>query len=266
QMAAAHVQYMQKALPQMNLQIHHVLSDITGRSGLAILDAILAGERTPAVLTQWRHPQVQASAEVVMKSRVGDYRREHLFTLRQSLEAYRYYQDLITRCDQEMEEQWQNFDRQLPPDAPALPPEAYPHARRKNQFRFAMRSERYRIFGVDLTAIPSLNALTAYTLLAEVGTDGSKFRNIHAFASWGCFCPHNNEERRKSSFRQNPQECQSRQSRPAASGPDPGKEYFLSGHLLSQEVRPFVKACWDHGYRPQTGTHHFSHGYHRTSL
>jgi transposase len=190
-MAAAHVQHMQKALPQMNLQIHHVLSDITGRSGLAILDAILAGERNPAVLAQWRHPQVQASAEVVMKSRVGDYRREHLFTLRQSLEAYRYYQDLITRCDQEMEEQWQNFDRQLPPDAPALPPEAYPHARRKNQFRFAMRSERYRIFGVDLTAIPSINALTAYTLLAEVGTDGSKFRNIHAFASWACFCPHN---------------------------------------------------------------------------
>jgi hypothetical protein len=68
-----------------------------------------------------------------------------------------------------MEEQWQNFDRQLPPDAPALPPEAYPHARRKNEFRFAMRSERYRIFGVDLTAIPSLNALTAYTLLAERG-------------------------------------------------------------------------------------------------
>jgi hypothetical protein len=98
---------------------------------------------------------------------------------------------LITRCDQEIEEQWQNFDRQLPPDAPALPPEAYPHTRRKNEFHFDMRSELYRIFGVDLTAIPSINALTAYTLLAEVGTDGSKFRNIHAFASWACFCPHN---------------------------------------------------------------------------
>jgi hypothetical protein len=73
-MAAAHLQPTQKALTQMNLQIHHVLSDITGRSGLAILDAILAGERNPAVLTQWRHPQVQASAEVVMKSLVGDYR------------------------------------------------------------------------------------------------------------------------------------------------------------------------------------------------
>src|SRR4029077_1061411 len=111
---------------------------------------MVAGERNPAALAQLRHARVQVSEEVVVKSLVGDYRREHLFTLRQSLETYRYYQDLITRCDQEMEEQWQNFDRQLPPDAPALPPEAYPHARRKNQFRFAMRSERYRIFGVDL--------------------------------------------------------------------------------------------------------------------
>ncbi len=126
-----------------------------------------------------------------MKSLVGDYRREHLFTLRQSLEAYRDDQDWITRCDQEIEEQLQNFDRQLPPDAPDLPPEAYPHSRRKNEFHLDMRSELYRIFGVDLTAIPSINALTGYTLLAEVGTDWSKFPNLHAFASWACFCPHN---------------------------------------------------------------------------
>src|SRR4029077_6264624 len=192
-------------LTQMNLQIHHVLSNITGQSGLAILDAIVAGERNPAALAQLRHARVQVSEEVVAKSLVGDYRREHLFTLRQSLETYRYYQDLITRCDQEMEEQLQNFDRQLPSDAPQLPPERYPHRPRKNEFRFAMRSELYRIWGVDLSAVPSINALPAYTLRAEVGTDGSKFRNIHDFASWACFCPHNNKERRESSLCQNPQ-------------------------------------------------------------
>ncbi len=80
QMAAAHVQHMQKALTQMNLQLHHVLSDITGQSGLAILDAILAGERNPTVLAQLRHARVQASQEVITKSLVGDYQREHLFT------------------------------------------------------------------------------------------------------------------------------------------------------------------------------------------
>jgi len=127
QMAAAHVQHMQQALTQMNLQIHHVRSDITGQSGLTILDAIVAAERNPAVLAQLRHARVQASEEVVVKSLVGDYRREHLFRLGQSLEAYRYYQTLITTCDQEIEEQLQNFDRQLPSDAPQLPPERYPH-------------------------------------------------------------------------------------------------------------------------------------------
>jgi transposase len=90
QMAAAHVQPMQKALTQMKVQIHPVLSDITGQSGLAILDAIIAGERNPVVLAQLRHWRVQASEEEVVKSLVGDYRREHRFTLRQSLEAYRY--------------------------------------------------------------------------------------------------------------------------------------------------------------------------------
>jgi transposase len=191
QMAAAHVQHMQKALTQMNLQLHHVLSDITGQSGLAILDAILAGERNPAVLAQLRHARVQASEEVITKSLVGDYQREHLFTLRQSLQAYRYYQSLLTGCDQEIEEQLQNLDSRTPPDASPLPPERYPHRPRKNEFRFDMRSELYRIYGTDLTAIPSINALTGYTVLAEVGTDWSKFRNGDAFASWTCLCPQN---------------------------------------------------------------------------
>jgi transposase len=122
QMAAAPVQPMQKALTQMNLQIHPVLSDIPGQSGLAILDAIVQGERNPLVLAQLRDPRVKASEEVMVKSLVGDYRGEHLFTLGQSLEAFRYYQGLMAACDEEIEEQLQNFDRHLPPDTPSLPP------------------------------------------------------------------------------------------------------------------------------------------------
>jgi len=191
QMAAAHVQHLQKALTQMNLQLHHVLSDITGQSGLAILDAIIKGERNPAVLAKLRYSQVRASEEVIMKSLVGDYRREHLFTLRQSLEAYRYYQSLLRDCDQQIEQELKNLDSHLPPEAPALPPDRHPHRPRKNEFRFDMRSELYRIYGVDLTAIPSISALTAHTVLAEVGTDWSKFRDGQAFASWACLCPNN---------------------------------------------------------------------------
>ncbi|HEV2960477.1 MAG TPA: IS110 family transposase [Candidatus Angelobacter sp.] len=192
QMATVHVQHMQKALTQMNLQIHHVLSDITGQSGLAILQAMVKGERNPVVLAQLRDYRVKASEEVIVKSLVGDYRREHLFTLGQSLEAFRYYQSLMATCDEEIEEQLQTFDRPLPPEAPPLPPDPNAHRRRKNEFHFDMRSELYRILGVDVTAVPAIHALTGYTLLAEVGTDWlTKFRNMEAFASWACFCPHN---------------------------------------------------------------------------
>jgi transposase len=94
QMASSHVQHMQKALDQMNLQLHHVISDITGVTGIRIIEAILAGERNPHTLAALRDGRVKATADTIAKSLVGDYRREHLFTLRQSLAAFRYYQEL----------------------------------------------------------------------------------------------------------------------------------------------------------------------------
>lgn len=89
QLATVHLQHMQKALDQMNLQIHHVISDLAGTTGLAIVDAILAGERDLAKLAKLRDGRIRASEETIMKSLVGDYREEHLFVLRQSLESYR---------------------------------------------------------------------------------------------------------------------------------------------------------------------------------
>jgi transposase len=191
ELAAQHVQHMQKALVQMNLQLHHVLSDLTGQTGLAIVDAILAGERNPEVLAELRDRGVKASADTVAKALVGDYRREHLFTLRQSLQAYRYYQSLLTGCDAEIEAYLQEFASHTDVDQPPLGPEAHPHRPRKNEFRFDMRSELYRILGVDLTAVPGLNALSVHTLLAEVGRDWSRFRNGDAFSSWLAICPDN---------------------------------------------------------------------------
>ncbi len=192
QMASVHVQHMQKAMDQMNLQLHHVISDITGLTGLAILDAIVAGERDPKVLAQLRNGRIQASEEVIIKSLVGDYRPEHLFTLRQSLEACRYYQRLIADCDREIEQQLGRFKDQVDVKAQPLAP---PKVRRKklysNEPSFDLRQHLYRIFGVDLTAVPGMNALTAHTLLAEVGPDLSKFRSASAFASWLGLCPDN---------------------------------------------------------------------------
>jgi transposase len=103
QVAAEHTQHMQKALSQMNLQLHHVLSDITGVSGLAILDAILAGERDPIKLAGLCNRRVRSSRETVAKSLEGDYRVEHLFALRQSLAAYCFYQKLMAEADRELE-------------------------------------------------------------------------------------------------------------------------------------------------------------------
>jgi transposase len=104
QMASSHVQHIQKALDQMNLQLHHVINDITGMTGLAIIDAILAGERNPQTLAKLRNVRIKATESTIAKSLVGDYRREHLFTLRQSLTAYRHYQGLIGACDREIEQ------------------------------------------------------------------------------------------------------------------------------------------------------------------
>jgi transposase len=108
---------MQKALDQMNIQLHHVISDITG---LAVLDALLRGERNPSELAELRDPKVAASAETIAQSLVGDYRSEHLFTLRHSLQAYRQYQKWITDCDTEIEKYLRVFSREPQPPLKAL--------------------------------------------------------------------------------------------------------------------------------------------------
>ena len=116
QMAATHVNHMQKAMDQMNLQLHHVISDIVGQTGLAIVDAILAGQRDPLELAKLRSERIKASEAVIAKSLVGDYRHEHLFTLKQSLAAYRSYQKMIGDCDREIR---QHLEDLQPPTTPA---------------------------------------------------------------------------------------------------------------------------------------------------
>jgi transposase len=190
QMAAEHIQQMQKALSQMNLQLHHVLSDITGVSGIAILDAILAGERDPMRLASLCNCRVRSPRETVAKSLEGDYRSEHLFALRQCLAAYRFYKSLMGEVDAELEMRM----RQLPRSAEAQqrrPPGSKTriYQRAGNEPAFDLKSELYRIAGVDLTDVPGISTLTAHTILMEVGTDMSRFRNASAFASWLGLCP-----------------------------------------------------------------------------
>lgn len=188
-MAAMHIQHMQKALSQMNLQIHHVLSDITGKSGLAIIDAILAGERDPYKLANLRNERVKTSEEIIAKSLVGDYRPEHIFTLRQSLTTYRAYEKLVDECDSEINRLLGEFN------GPSDSEEPLAKKPRKKRNRSSADSllarELKRAFGVDLTEIPAIDVGTAQTLFGEIGPDFTKFRSASAFASWLTVCPHN---------------------------------------------------------------------------
>lgn len=192
QMACGHVQHMQKALDQMNLQIHHVISDITGMTGLAIIEAVLEGERDPHVLAKLRDWRIRASEETIAKSLVGDYRSEHLFTLRQSLKAYRQYQQLIVECDREIQGRLNTLPSKAATEQPPLPPSKTKARKRKStEPDFDLRDQHYRILGVDLTAVPGMSSLLIHTILGEVGPNLSKFRSASAFASWLGLCPDN---------------------------------------------------------------------------
>ena len=181
-MACVHVQHMHKSLDQMNLQIHHVISDITGVTGLAIVDAIVAGKTEP----QRTQPSCATTGskpppETVTKSLVGDYRPEHIFTLKQSLTAYRYYQQLIADCDHEVQQRVQAFDTKNTPrhdGATATPdssPTSLPISRRP---RLIYRTHLERIFGVDLTRVsPVFECLRIQTIFSELGADLSNVPN-----------------------------------------------------------------------------------------
>src|SRR5262249_21075294 len=191
-LASHHVQHMQKALDQMNLQLHHVISDITGTTGLAILDAVVAGERDVNKLANLRDPRIRASKETIAKSLVGDYRPEHLFTLRQSLNLFRSYQKEITECESEIQRFLRQLETKVDPVQEPLPP-AKDSVRKCTIMppvkALALREEGYRILGVDLTMIPGMSVLHVQTVIAEVGPNLSKFRSAAAFCSWMGLCP-----------------------------------------------------------------------------
>jgi transposase len=198
QMASQQVQHMHKALTQMNLQIHHVISDITGLTGLAIIDAILAGERDAAALAKLRDARIKATADTIRKSLVGTWRPEHLFTLRQSRELFRSFQQHIVECDKEVEKHLGEFAPRVDPVEKPLPLDrkrnrSGPKRRKKNgnpETAFDLRREAYKLFGVDVTQIPGVETI-ALPLFSEVGRDLSDWPTAKHFASWLALCPDN---------------------------------------------------------------------------
>lgn len=189
--AADQVRHMQKCLDQMNLQIHHVISDITGTTGMAILEAILAGERDPRVLAQHRNWRIKASKETVEKSLLGDWREEHLLVLRLSFETWRHLRSQVEQLDAEIALRVKALDDRV--DVEAVPMPACPLRRSVSPNAPAdgegLRNEFYRILGTDLTAVPAISILTVQSFVSEVGPDLGKFTSADKFVSWLGLCP-----------------------------------------------------------------------------
>src|SRR5882724_7884014 len=190
---AGHIQHLQKALQQMNVQLTQVLSDISGTTGLQILRAIVAGERDPQVLARLRHGRCQRSEAEIAKALSGHYRPEHLFALKQALALYDFYTGQVQECDTYIEQHYAAikpiYDEQTPP--PPLGPDPKPNSHAKNAPAFDVRACLYRILGVDLTATEGLEASSAQVILAEIGTEMSKWPTEKHLASWLGLAPHN---------------------------------------------------------------------------
>ena len=183
--ASTHILRMQKALIEMNLQLHQVISDITGTTGMRILRAIVAGERNPQVLAAMKDRRIKAAPETIAAALTGDYRDEHLFILKQELHLYEIYQQQIAVCDGEIEQLLNTFTTKVDPETnPPPKPKRSGKKQPGNAPDFDLRTHLYRITGVDLTQIAGLGTLSVLVILSEVGLDPTRFLTVKHFASW----------------------------------------------------------------------------------
>ena len=177
--ASHHIQHMQKALEQMNLKLSHVVSDITGLTGRGIIKAILSGERDPVKLAKLRDPRCKSSEATVARALEGHYREEHLFTLQQAVELVEFYQQQMTACDRQIEACLQQFEEKS-----SETPVTTRRRKRRRGIAFDARSYLYRMTGIDLTQIDSIEGNTALTVISEIGLDMSRWPTEKHFGSW----------------------------------------------------------------------------------
>jgi transposase len=187
--AAAHIQHMEKALMQMNVQLHHVVTDITGLTGMRIIRAIVAGNHAPDQLAEFRDRRCHASENTIREALSGNYRPEHVFALRQALELYDVHQAKVAECDVEIEAVLRGLNAQrVTPEAP-LP--SVRHAKGQNEPAFDVRSALYALLGADLSQIHGFGPYTVLRLVAECGDDMTKWPTAKHFTSWLSLAPGN---------------------------------------------------------------------------
>jgi len=170
--------------------LHKVLSNLTGVTGMNIIRAILAGERDGRKLALMRERGVKNSPEVIAKALEGDYRQEHLFALKQAVELYDFYHRQIEACDREIERYLHTFETKGDVVENPLPKQKRPKQMRYQSF-VDLRTELYRVSGVDFTQMPGLDVISVQTILSEIGLDPGRFPTEKRFVSWLGLCPNN---------------------------------------------------------------------------
>jgi transposase len=190
------IQRMQKALTQMNLQLANVISDLSGKTGLQILRAIVGGERDPEKLANFRDPRIKASRAEMVASLCGNWRAELVFQVKQELARYDFCQAQIEECDGELQKQLRSFpdlrrDEGNETTKGQLPPKKRKRRKDHHNPPFDLRNELERISGVDVTRLDGIDAMTAQTVISEVGLDMSRWPSEQHFTSWLGLCPSN---------------------------------------------------------------------------
>jgi transposase len=188
--AGRHIHHMQMALELMNLKLRCVLDDITGSTGLKILKAILSGVRDPRQLAALRHTQCKHTEKEMVLALDGNYKDEHLFTLKLAYQSWEFHQQQLDMIDAQIAKQLEKMKRDH--ELPALP-RGKNNPKKANSARFDVRTALYYVVGIDLTEMEGIDEMTALTIVSEIGTELSKFKTVGHFCSWLGLCPNPNE-------------------------------------------------------------------------
>jgi transposase len=188
-MSATHIRMMQKALEQMNIKLQHVIADITGKSGRAIIQAILSGERNADKMLTLLDGRIKASHDDIRKSLQGVWKEEHIFELRQSYEMYQFYRAKISECDNEVEKLLQSHTTHAQ-KKDAVPAKKTTRSN-KNNINFDASEILKEIIGTDVTQIAGINDSSAVELISEIGVNMDKWPTAKNFTSWLNLAPNN---------------------------------------------------------------------------
>ncbi len=188
-----YMQHMQKSMEQMNLKLHKVIRDLAGKTGMAIVGAILNGERDTEILAGLRDRCIRASKETIMKSLEGTWRDEYLFTLRQAYDAYHFVQEQIRQCDEKIEMALKERESSKARDTDIDPPKKRRKSKNKNTPRFDVDVHLKMQLGVDITQIDGIDSLSGLNILGEMGSDFSKWPTRKQYLSWLNLVPNNKQ-------------------------------------------------------------------------